>query len=435
MYLPITAAWAEFLPFDAGLLVSVAVVCFLLLASAFVSGSETAYFSLSPADVESIRRSERSADKSIVRLLGEQDYFLATILIANNLVNICIVVVSDRIIDGIARFHSAGLEFAVKTVVVTFLLLLFGEIIPKVTATYSPLRIARGGAAVLAGLSRVLRPLAYVLVRCGMAVNSPALSHRSNLSMDELSDAIEITSTHSREEKRMLNGIVNFVNVDAEQVMTPRLDVTALEITDDYDTVKNTIVSSGYSRIPVYEETIDNIRGILYVKDLLPHIARANDFEWTKLLRKPYFIPGQTKINDLLEEFQNNKIHMAVVVDEYGSTQGLISLEDIMEEIVGEISDESDTDASFYTRTGENTFIFEAKTSLMDFCKVLELDEETFDDQRGEAETIGGLMLEIRRDFLKKGESVTCHDIELRVESLSGHRMEKIKVTRPAKKA
>lgn len=400
------------------------------MISAFVSGSETAFFSLSPSDVDSIRHSDSASDRAIVRLLGQQDYFLATILITNNLVNICIVVVSDNIINLLVAFHSPGLEFVVKTVIVTFLLLLFGEIIPKVTATYSPLRIARGASTILVGLSKLLKPVSYVLVKCGDTINASALKHRNNISIDELSDAIEITANHTREEKQMLNGIVNFVNVDAEQIMKPRLDMTTLDITDDYDSVKYTIVSSGYSRIPVYEETIDNIRGILYVKDLLPHISKSSDFEWTKLMRKPYFIPEHKKINDLLEEFQNNKIHMAIVVDEYGSTLGLISMEDIMEEIVGEISDESDCDTSFYTRTGENTYLFEAKTSLMDFCKVLEIDEETFDDQKGEAETIGGLMLEIRRNFLKKGESVTSHDIEFTVESLAGHRMEQVKVTR-----
>ena len=245
--------------------------------------------------------------------------------------------------------------------------------------------------------------------------------------MDELSDALEMTSSQSKEEKKMLTGIISFVNTEVEEIMHPRLDITAIDIETGYDEVKRTIVDSGFSRIPVYRESIDNIEGVLYVKDLLASINEGDNFEWQKYLRKVYYVPEHKKINDLLEEFQANKVHMAIVVDEYGSTLGLVSLEDILEEIVGEISDESDVEEKFYTKTDEKSYVFEGKTRLCDFERVIGVAEDTFDDVKGEAESIAGLILEIKRDFPKRGDSVVIHNIRFTVVSIEGHRIDKIK--------
>ena len=252
---------------------------------------------------------------------------------------------------------------------------------------------------------------------------------RENISIDELSNAIEMTSGQSAEEKRMLSEIVDFVHTEVVEIMKPRLDIVSLDIEADFDRVRETIVSSGFSRIPVYEESIDHIKGVLYVKDMLSYVSHERDFEWQNLIRKPYFVPEHKKINELLEEFRDSKIHMAIVVDEYGSTMGLLSLEDILEEIVGEISDESDRDQAFYTKLSPNTYLFDGKTHINDFLEVLELDDDYLDAMKGGAETIAGLMLEIRKDFLHRGETLTCRDLVLQVEEMDGRRIDKIKVT------
>ena len=240
-----------------------------------------------------------------------------------------------------------------------------------------------------------------------------------------------MTQSSSPEEHEMLSGIVNFVNTEVQEIMKPRVDMTALDITDDYEHVKHTIIESGFSRIPVYEEDMDNIRGTLYVKDLLPYINNGKDFAWQQLMRKPYFVPEHKKINDLLADFQTNKVHMAIVVDEYGSTLGLVSLEDIIEEIVGEISDESDNEETFYTRLDAKTYLFEGKTHLGDFERILELDEDTFADVKGEADTLAGLMLELKRDFPRKGDTFLSHGIRFTVQEMEGHRIDKIRVDLP----
>ena len=364
----------------------------------------------------------------MLRLLANVDLLLATILVVNNLVNICIVILTSSIIDSVFTFLR--FEFLFKTVLVTFLLLLFGEILPKVLAQTIPVRFAQFAARPLTVLRWIFYPISYALVRTSSRISEKA-SHKSEISLDELADAVDMTQSSSPEEHVMLSGIVNFVNTEVQEIMKPRVDITALSVTDDYETVKQTIIRSGFSRIPVYEEDIDNIRGTLYVKDLLPYINHGNEFGWQQLVRKPYFVPEHKKINDLLADFQSNKIHMAIVVDEYGSTLGLLSLEDILEEIVGEITDESDKDETFYRRLADGTYIFDGKTHIYDFLDVMQLDDDTFDDVKGEAETIAGLMLEIKRDFLKKGDSITSHGITFTVESVEKHRIEKIRIKLP----
>ena len=402
-----------------------AVTLLLLCISALVSGAETSFFSLSHNDINRLKNSRAASAGAMLRLLKDVDLLLATILVVNNLVNVCIVILTSTIIDSVFTFLR--FEFLFKTVLVTFLLLLFGEILPKVLAQTMPMRFASAVARPLLALRWIVYPLSYVLVHASSRISEKA-AHRSEISLDELADAVDMTQSTCREEHVMLSGIVNFVNTEVQEIMKPRVDMTALDITDDYDTVKRTIIESGFSRIPVYEEDMDNIRGTLYVKDLLPYINNERDFAWQQLVRKPYFVPEHKKINDLLADFQSNKVHMAVVVDEYGSTLGLVSLEDVIEEIVGEISDESDNDEVYYTKLDARSYLFEGKTHLGDFERILELDEDTFADVRGEAETLAGLMLELKRDFPRQGDVFTTHNIRFTIQTVEGHRIDKIRV-------
>lgn len=403
----------------------------LLVVSAFVSGSETAFFSLTPMQIREMKESRAQSSETIIRLLTKSDQLLATILIVNNLVNICITILAARIVDMMFVFTSPTWTFVFKTICVTFLLLLFGEILPKVLANSNPLRVARFAATPLLVISKIVKPLSSILVRTGSSISNRFEAKRDNLSMHELSNAIDLASNdQTQEERKMLSGIVNFVNTDVAEIMKPRIDIVAVEINESYSAVKEHIIKSGYSRIPVYEESADNIKGVLYVKDLIPYIHNDDSFEWVSLLRKPYYIPAHKKINDLLEEFQATKIHLAIVVDEYGSTMGLVSLEDIMEEIVGEISDEMDNIETFYTKLSDGSYLFEGKTHIGDFERVVSLPEDALADVKGEAETLAGLMLEIKRELLKKGDTVTTHGFRLTVQSVDGRRVDKIRVER-----
>lgn len=399
----------------------------LLCMSALASGSEVALFSLTPRQKSEMEESGDSRDEAILSLLKNVDELLATILVANNLVNIGIVILTSNIIDALFMFNSAPLEFIIKSVLVTFLLLLFGEILPKVLSQSNPHSFARYVVYPIKVFRWICYPLSYVLVRTGGRLSRMA-TRPEDISMEQLADAVDLAKGASREEHKMLSGIINFVNTEVEEIMRPRIDITALDIKASFEQVKKTIIESGYSRIPVYDEDLDNIKGALYVKDLLPYINNGNEWGWQQLLRKIYFIPKHKKIDDLLRDFQENKIHIAIVVDEYGATQGLVSLEDILEEVVGEISDESDVDESFYERVNANTYIFDGKTHIGDFERVLELDEDCMQDVQGRAETLAGLMLELKRDLLKKGDMVETHNIRFTVHQMDAHRVDKIKV-------
>ena len=399
----------------------------LLCMSALASGSEVALFSLTPRQKSEMEESGDSRDEAILSLLKNVDELLATILVANNLVNIGIVILTSNIIDALFMFNSAPLEFVIKSVLVTFLLLLFGEILPKVLSQSNPHSFARYVVYPIKVFRWICYPLSYVLVRTGGRLSRMA-TRPEDISMEQLADAVDLAKGASREEHQMLSGIINFVNTEVEEIMRPRIDITALDIKASFEQVKKTIIESGYSRIPVYDEDLDNIKGALYVKDLLPYINNGNEWGWQQLLRKIYFIPKHKKIDDLLRDFQENKIHIAIVVDEYGATQGLVSLEDILEEVVGEISDESDVDESFYERVNANTYIFDGKTHIGDFERVLELDEDCMQDVQGRAETLAGLMLELKRDLLKKGDMVETHNIRFTVHQMDAHRVDKIKV-------
>lgn len=403
------------------------VMVLLLTLSALVSGSEVAFFSLTPQDLQQMREKGDSRDKTILGLLSNVDTLLATILVTNNLVNIGIVIISSNIMDALFEFHR--FEFLFKTVLVTFLLLLFGEILPKVLSQSNPKQFGRMVVYPIKLFKWVCWPMTYILVRTGGRISRLA-TRNAEISMEELADAVDLArgSAQSEEEHQMLEGIVNFVNTEVEEIMRPRIDITALDIKSTFEQVKAVIIESGYSRIPVYDEDLDNIKGALYVKDLLPHIACGDEFGWQQLLRKIYFVPKHKKIDDLLRDFQENKIHVAIVVDEYGATQGLVSLEDILEEVVGEISDESDEDESFYERLNANTYIFDGKSHIVDFERVVGVEEDIFADVQGRAETLAGLMLELRRDLLKKGDTVEAHNVRFTVQKMDGRRVDKIKV-------
>jgi gliding motility-associated protein GldE len=418
-----------FLEFDPAIIALFVAMVALLCVSAMMSASETALFSLSPANMAEVHGKRSRADQSILRLNSMQDYMLATILIVNNLVNIFIILIANRIIDLAARFDSGVWEFIIKTVVVTFILLLFGEIMPKIYAAYNPLRCARLISTPLLTLKSVFKPFAWVLISSGNVVSRSLARKRGGISIDELSNAMEMTRNQTEEERRMLSGIVSFVNTDVERIMRPRVDMVTLDAGDDFAKVREVITGSGFSRIPVCEGSIDNVRGVLYVKDLVTHKDKGADYKWQSLLRKPYFVPEHKKINDLLEEFRSKHVHLAIVADEYGSTVGLVTLEDILEEIVGEISDESDARQSAgYERLDDNTWLFDGKTHLDEFLKIAGQNEDLLNDVRGGAETLAGLMLEVKKEFLRAGESITVRGLRLTARSLTGHRIDKVKV-------
>ncbi len=422
-------AIVSFVPFDWGLLWSIVPIVVLLCCSALASGSETALFSLSPSQLDHARKHPSSVNNAIMRLLSDQDKLLATILILNNLVNILIISLCINLIDHLVVFHNTAWEFAIKTVAVTFILLLFGEIIPKVYASYNPSGFSRLVALPLEIASRVLKPLSFVLVKYSDAIQNRGIIQPENISMEELENALEITENPSETEKEMLSGIVQFASKEVEEIMHPRMEVVAIDEEENFDEVRRVIIESGYSRIPVYKGSIDHIVGMLYVKDMLRHVGKDSSFEWNKHLRPAFYTPEHKKINELLEEFQTQKVHIAIVVDEYGSTLGLVSLEDILEEIVGEISDESDApEEVLYKELSEGVYLFEGKANIGLLEEVLDLHEGTFDDCRGEAETVAGLMLEAKKEFLRKGDKMVFHGVRLTVKKVTGHYAEEIKV-------
>ena len=406
--------------------VKLIITAVLLLVSAMVSASEVAFFSLSHNDIRELKESKSFAAEAVLKLLGDIDILLATILIINNLVNIGIVILSADILSDIFTFLR--FEFLVKSILLTFLLLLFGEILPKIFAQGSYRRVALFLGQPLTVLRWIFYPFSYVLVYISQWISRKMSANEDNISIEELADAVDMTDASSSGERKMLSGIIQFVNTEVEEIMHSRVDITSVDITANFEEVKKVIIESGYSRIPVCDDDPDNIKGTIYVKDLLPHIKEGADFGWQRLMRKAYFVPMHKKINDLLEEFRAHKVHMAIVVDEYGATQGLLSLEDILEEVVGEISDESDTDESFYKRLNDRTYLFDGKTHIVDFERAMNLDEDTFSDIQGRAETLAGLMLELNRNFLKKGDKLTAHGMTFTIEALDGRRIDKIKV-------
>jgi putative hemolysin len=423
---------SAFNPFTLEIFLSLAAMVVLLFFSALISGSEVAFFSVSPSQLNELRTGKTGRDKVIIGLLEKPRKLLATILIANNFVNVAIVILSTFITREVFNFNEFPVwaAFLIQVVVVTALILLSGEILPKIYATQKNIGFSRFMALPMIFLVRVFYPLSLMLVRSTNLIDKKLKRKSSNITMSELSDAIELTSdeTTREEERKILKGIIKFTDLDVREIMRARLDVVAVDMKTGFRELLMTITESGFSRIPVYEESFDNIRGILYIKDLLSHLDKGDDFEWQKLLRDAFFVPENKRINDLLQEFQEKKIHMAIVVDEYGGTSGIVTLEDIIEEIVGEIDDEHDvsTEEEFYKKLDENRFLFKAKTSLNDFCKIIGIEDKIFDDVKGESDTIAGLILEILGKIPGPGENVHYGQFTFTIKSVDNRRIKEL---------
>lgn len=419
-----------FLTPSLGAIISITLAALLLLASGFASGSEIAFFSLSPNDLSELDEGKSEADARIKMLRQDSERTLATILITNNLVNVTIIMLCNYFFAHTVSFGNAyWVEFIVITVLLTFLLLLFGEIMPKVYCSQHPLAFCRTFAGTIISLRRLFYPLATILIRSGFLAEKVVQKESHALSMDDLEQALELTDKEElKEEKDMLEGIVRFGDETAKEVMTSRQDIVALDFRSQFSSVLECVVENNYSRIPVYQGSMDQVRGILYIKDLLPHLSKPSTFRWQSLIRPPYFVPETKKIDDLLRDFQENKVHIAIVVDEFGGTSGLVTLEDILEEIVGEINDEYDEEERTFVRISPTTFVFEGKTLLTDFCKILHLDDELFEDVQGDADTLAGLMLELKGDFPVTHEILEYKNLKFEMVEMDEHRISKIKV-------
>lgn len=415
---------------SAGAIFAIVLAAILLLFSAFASGSEIAFFSLSPNDINELEESSSAKDKRILELREDSERTLATILIANNVINVTIIMLCNYFFTNVVDFGSAvWLQFLVITILLTFLLLLFGEIMPKVYCGQHALKMCRMFCDSIFFLRKLFRPLSSVLMRSGALAGKVVQTENHVLSVDDLEQALELTDKEDlKEEKNMLEGIVRFGDETAKEVMTSRQDIVDLDFKSKFHEVIQCVVDNNYSRIPVYQDSIDNIRGILYIKDMLPHLSKSDTFRWQSLIRPPYFVPETKKIDDLLREFQENKVHIAIVVDEFGGTSGLITMEDILEEIVGEINDEYDEEEKPYVRINANTYVFEGKTLLSDFFKILDLDDETFEEVEGDADSLAGLLLEIKGDFPELHERIDFRNFTFEVTELDEHRISKIKV-------
>lgn len=423
--------------FSATTIVEIVAVLILLVCSALISGTEVAFFSLTPADLELDPEKQSRKDQIVIRLLEKPKKLLATILVANNFINIAIVLIfaslGETLFAGLESIQIGfiNLRFFVEVVAITFLILMFGEILPKVYASRNKVAFSGQMAYPMSILDVVISPLSTPMRAVTLFLQDRFGKQKGNISIDQLGQALELTSEEdtSLEEQKILRGIVSFGNTDTKQVMKPRMDIFALNMEWTYAEIIPLVIENGYSRIPVFEENIDNIAGILYVKDLLPHID-AEDFDWKSLLRDPYFVPENKKLDDLLNEFKDKRNHLAIVVDEYGGTSGLISLEDIIEEIVGDISDEFDDEDIVFSKLDDNNYIFEGKTSLKDFYKVIKLeDPQVFEDNKGEAETLAGFCLEISKGFPRKNEILNFEHYAFTIEVIDQKRIKQIKLT------
>ncbi|WP_242092108.1 gliding motility-associated protein GldE [Aestuariivivens sediminicola] len=429
-----------FLAIDFSMTFGFVLLILLLICSALISGAEVALFSLNRTDIEDGLEQNPKRIQIISQLLDRPKKLLATILVANNFINIAIVILFaflgetlfshvDLVFD--LYVFKISLKFLLEVILVTFLILLFGEILPKIYASRNKLKFASFMAYPLRFLDLFFSPISLPMRSATLAIHNRFGKKKSNLSVDQLSQALELTSEEdtTKEEQKILKGIVSFGNTDTKQVMRPRIDIFALSIDSKYTEIMPEIIANGYSRIPIYHDNIDNIKGILYVKDLLPYIDRKQ-FDWTKLIREPFFVPENKKLDDLMAEFQEKKVHLAVVVDEYGGTSGLISLEDIIEEIVGDISDEFDDEDLMYSKLDDKNFVFEGKTALKDFYKITKIEDESlFEANKGEAETIAGFVLEISGSFPKLNSKIHFEDYVFTIEALDKKRIKLLKFT------
>ncbi len=420
-----------FNPFSFGLGISVLVMLLLLICSALISGSEVAFFSLSPGDLDELSRTKSKTSDRIIRQINRPKDLLATILIANNFVNVAIVIISTYTLNRWMNFEEMELWVAglINIAGVTFIILLIGEVIPKVYATNNALKMARAMSFPLLVLRTVFYPISILLINGTSFIDRRVKRRAGDISVDDLEHALEITDENERseDEQRILEGIVKFGNTDVKQIMKPRLDVVAIEEGTPFPELINTIVEAGYSRIPVYKETLDTISGILYAKDLIPHLHKDR-FIWEDILRPAVFVPENKKIDDLLTEFQDSKVHIAIVVDEYGGSSGIVTLEDIIEEIIGDISDEFDDDDLVYSKINESTYVFEGKTPLNDLYRVLNIEGTDFEENKGESDTIAGFLIEQAGKILMKNEKVHFADYTFTIEASDPRRIKQVKV-------
>ena len=413
-----------------GAIIAIVVAAVLLFFSAFASASEIAFFSLSPAELNEIEEGKDATSKRIARLLNDKERLLATILITNNFVNVTIVMLCNYAFMDVFQFGSPVAEFLILTVVLTFLLLLFGEIVPKIYSVKNTLKFCRFASSGISFCYSLFKPFSGALVRSTFFVNKYFAPKGHQTTVDELEHALELTDKKEiTDESSILQGIIRFGGETAKEVMTSRMDMVALDIRTPYKDVMRCIIDNVYSRIPIYQGTVDNIKGVLYIKDLLPHLGKADNFHWQSLIRPAYFVPETKMIDVLLKDFQTSKVHIAIVVDEFGGTSGLVTMEDIIEEIVGEIRDEYDDEDRSFAKLDDHTWVFEAKTLLTDFYKITKLDEDTFEEASGESDTVGGLILELKGDFPKVHEKIVYQGYEFEVLSLNKRRILKVKFT------
>lgn len=412
-------------------IVAIVLAAILLLVSGFASASEIAFFSLSPSDKSKIDERLHPADETISKLLDNTERLLATVLITNNFVNVTIIMLCNYFFMGVFDFSSPIAEFLILTVILTFLLLLFGEIMPKLYSAQKTLAFCRFSASGISAFRTVFYPLATMLMRSSAFMNKHLVRKNRTISVSELSQALDLTNKDElTEENTILEGIVRFGGETAKEVMTARIDIVDLDIEASFNEVMQCVIDNAYSRMPVYSGSRDNIKGILYIKDLIPHINKGEDFHWQSLIRPAYFVPETKMIDDLLRDFQTNKIHIAIVVDEFGGTSGIITMEDIIEEIVGEIHDEYDDEEKSYVVLNDNTWIFEGKTQLTDFYRTVDVNEELFEEVSGDADTIAGLLLEIKGEFPTMHEKIIYKSYEFEVLAMDNRRILKIKFSK-----
>lgn len=419
----------EFHPVTIGVIIAAALAAILLFVSAFASGSEIAFFSLSPNDINELQPEKSAVDKKISILREDSERTLATILITNNFVNVTIIMLFNYVFNELITFKQTWIEFLCITVILTFLLLLFGEIMPKVYSRQNPLNFCRNHVGSLMFFRSIFWPLENILIRSGSIAEKVVQKESRQLSVDDLEQALELTDKEElKGEQSMLQGIIRFGDETAKEIMTSRQDIVDLDIKASFSEVLKCIVENNYSRIPIYQDSEDNMRGILYIKDLLPHLSKSASFRWQSLIRPPYFVPETKKIDDLLRDFQENKVHIAIVVDEFGGTSGIVTMEDILEEIVGEINDEYDEEEHQYTKLNYNTYVFEGKTLLSDFCKIINVDDDEFADVEGDADSIAGLLLELKGDFPSIHEKIDYKQYTFEVVGIEERRISRVKV-------
>ena len=422
-------AFAMSMP-TAGSVIAIVTALLLLALSGFISASETAFFSLTPEELAQVDSQDTPHSKAVSALIADRERLLATILTVNNLVNVAIVLLLDLAFAQMISFGAEWLEFLVITVLLTFILLLFGEIVPKLYSSHNSLPFSLKAAPVLTVLETVFKPVSSLLMRSSALAGHGRQSNGYSISVDQLEHALELTDSDDiQEEHQILEGVIRFGDEKVVDIMTSRVDMVMLDVKATYGDVMSCIGENFYSRVPVYSGTSDNIRGILYIKDLLPYLEKGDGFRWQSLIRPAFFVPETRRLDDLLHDFQTGRIHMAIVVDEYGGTSGLVTLEDVIEEILGEINDEFDEDPVRYRKTGPDTYIFDGKMLLQDFFRVLDVDADDFAGLVGEADTIAGLLLELKGDFPRKDEEFQCRNLTLRVIEKKEHRISGVKVT------